>query len=118
MAKVFGRATVKVDGGTTLKSKEGASLVVGGVTREDEPNDQGTVDYRENTQPAEVTATLVHTTELDVIGLQKFAGGPVNFELDTGEVFVVPGAYVKEIGSMSSGEVEVTFGGNPAERLA
>lgn len=116
MAKSTGRVSVKVNG-VTLRSAPGASIKIGGVTREAVPNDQGTVDYRETTEAAEVSATLIHTAETDLIGLRNFVGGTVNFETDTGVVYVVGDAFVTELGELSEGEVEVTFGGNPAEQV-
>lgn len=113
--KSTGRVTVKMNG-ATLRSRPGASINIGGVTREEVENDQGTVDYRESTKASEVTATLVHTAETDLIALRNFVGGTINFETDTGAVYVVGGAFTKEVGDLSEGEVEVTFGGNPAEQ--
>jgi hypothetical protein len=117
MAKATGRVSVKVNG-ETLRSKPGASIKIGGVTREDEPNDQGTVDFREQTEPAEVKATMVHVSTTDLIALRNFVNGTVNYETDTGVVFTVGGAYAKEVGELSNGEVEVIFGGNPAEQAS
>jgi hypothetical protein len=114
--KATGRVSVKVNG-VTLRSKEGASITIGGVTREPIPNDQGTVDYREETQPAEVTATLVHTAQTDLPALRNFTDGTVNFETDTKVVYVVSDAFTAEVGELSGGEVQVTFGGNPAEQI-
>ncbi|HLS32163.1 MAG TPA: phage tail tube protein [Brevibacterium sp.] len=116
MAKVTGRVTVKING-ETLRSAPGASIQVGGVTREAVPNDQGTVDYRETTAAAEVSATLVHVAETDLIALRDFVGGTVNYETDTGVTYVIGDAFVTELGELSEGEVEVTFSGNPAEQV-
>jgi hypothetical protein len=115
MAQATGRVKVKVNG-TQLRSKRGASLQIGGVTRNDVPNDDGTVDFNEETQPAQITATLTHTSETDLIALRNFKGGTVVFETDTGVSYSVGGAYTKSVGELSEGEVPVTFGGQPAEQ--
>lgn len=115
MAQVTGRVTVKLNG-ASLKSRPGASIDIGGVTREPVENDQGTVDYRETTRASVVTCTLVHTSDLDLIALRNFVNGTLLFECDSGPKYVVPGAFVQEIGELSEGEVEVTFGGSPAEQ--
>lgn len=109
-----GRVTVKMNG-DTLRSEAGASLQYGGVTREAVPNDQGTVDYRETTQPAQVTATLIHVSGTDLEALRNFTDGVVNYETDTGKVYTIPGAFVSEVGELSEGTLDVTFMGNPAE---
>jgi len=111
-----GRVTVKVNG-DTLRSKPGASLKIGGVSREAVPNDQGTVDHKEATEAAEVKCTLVHVATTDLIALRQMTGGTVNYETDTGVVYVVPGAFTTDVGELNDGEVEVTFMGNPAEQL-
>lgn len=109
-----GRVTVKVNG-DTLRSRPGASLTYGGVTREAVENDQGGIDYRESTQAGGVTCTLVHVSSTDLEALRNFRDGVVNYETDTGKVYVIPGAFTTEIGELSEGTLDVTFMGQPAE---
>jgi hypothetical protein len=110
--KATGRVKVKVDG-DLLRSKSGASIQLGGVKRTPVPNDQGTVDYKEETVPAEVKCTLVHVGTTDLPAIRAFAGGNVIYETDTGIVYTVPNAFFQEMGELKDGEVEVTFGGDP-----
>lgn len=115
MARKSGRVTVKVNG-DVLTSKPGASLQMGGKRRAFEMSDQGTPHHQETLVPAEVKATLIHVATSDVPALRDFVDGTVTFEDDIGVVYVVRGAGTMEIGPLANGEVEVTFGGAPAER--
>lgn len=111
--KASGRIKVKIDG-ELLRSLPGASIDIGGVTREEKPNDQGTVDYVEKTKPAMVKAKLSHVGTTDLPRILAFTGGQVQYEADNGVTYLVPNAWTKEIGELADGEVEVTFGGDPA----
>ena len=108
-----GRVKVKMDG-DVLRSKPGASLQIGGTKREAVPNDQGTVDFKESTAPAEVKCTLVHVATTDLDAIRDYSNGTVQFETDTGVAYTMPNAFCSDIGELKDGEVEVTFGGDPA----
>lgn len=110
--KSTGRVKVKMNG-DVLRSKPGASIQIGGVKRTPVPNDQGTVDYKEETVPAQVKCTLVHVGKTDLPALLKFDDGTVQYETDTGLTYTVPNAFVEELGELKDGEVEITFGGDP-----
>ena len=117
MAQKTGRVTLKINGGQ-LASKRGAQLQTGGVEREPDIDDQGKSYYSEKIVGALVTATIIHTSQTDLVALRGFAGGTLNFETDTGQVWTVPDAFTQTIGPLQNGEVEVTFGGDPAETQA
>ena len=51
MAQATGRVEIKLNG-ELLRSKEGASIQTGGVTRESVTTDQGDVFYKETIVPA------------------------------------------------------------------
>ena len=117
-----GRVTVKING-DTLRSRPGgvtlddymrAMWVRHGAT-EAVDNDQGGIDYRESTQAGGVSCTLVHVSSTDLEALRNFRDGVVNYETDTGKVYVIPGAFMTELGELSEGTVDVTFMGQPAE---
>lgn len=115
MAKKTGRVTIKLDG-APLVSKPGASLQIGGVQREPDTSDQGQVFYKETIVHAMVNATMIHTSETDLLALRDFAGGTLNFECDTGVVYVIDGAFTTELGDLSNGEVDISLAGLPAEQ--
>lgn len=113
MAQKTGRIIIKLDG-TTLQSKQGARLQVGGIQREADISDQGQTFWMERYAPAQVVATLIHTAQTDLEALRDFAGGTVLFECDTGRRYTVPNAFVTELGELTNGEIEVTIAGDPA----
>lgn len=118
MAKLSGRVTIRVNG-DALRTQEGASLDIGGAMREPVTNDQGTVDYVEKIKHAQVRCSVSHTRDFDLIALRDGTlDASISFEADNGAVWVVPNAFVTEIGEISSGRVDVTFAGNPAQRVA
>lgn len=114
MSRKSGRVTVKVNG-DVLTSKPGASLQMGGKQRAYEMSDQGTVHHQETLVPGQITCTLIHVATTDLPTLRDFVGGTVTFEDDIGVVYVMREAGTMEIGELANGEVEITFGGAPAE---
>ena len=115
MPQATGRVTIKVNG-DVLRSRNGASLQTGGIIRSELTTDQGKVYYTEDTQPSEVTATLVHTQADDVVGLRSLRDVTVSFETDTGAGWAIANAFVTEVGEIASGEYSVTLMGPPANR--
>ena len=111
--QVTGRVKEKVDG-ELLRSKPGATIQIGGVKRNPMPNDQGTTDFKTENVPAMVKATLHHVANTDLPALLAFQGGTVIWEGDNNISYTVPGAFTQELGELKDGEVEVTFGGDPA----
>jgi len=115
MPQATGRVTIKVDG-EVLRSREGASLQTGGIVRTPLTTDQGKVYYTETTQPSEITATLIHTADTDVVGFRSKRDVTVSFETDTGAGWAVANAFVTEVGEISGGEFTVSLAGPPANR--
>ena len=115
MPQATGRVTIKVDG-DVWRSRAGASLQTGGIIRTALTTDQGKVYYTEDTQPSEVTASLVHTQADDVVGLRSKRDVTVSFETDTGAGWSIANAFVTEVGEISGGEYTVTLMGPPANR--
>lgn len=115
MAQKTGRVTIKLNG-SPLVSQPGATLQIGGIQRDPDMSDQGQIYYREKIVPATISATLIHTSETDLIALRDFRDGTVNFECDTGRLYVVNGAFTVSVGDLKSGEVEWSGAGNPADQ--
>lgn len=114
MAQKTGRVSVEIDG-NTLASKPGASMRLGGRRRTTEMSDQGSHYYTETEEASQVVCTLIHTAETDLVSIQDFIG-TVTFVTDTKKRYVINDAVCEQIGSLENGEVEVTFGGPPAEQ--
>lgn len=111
--QVSGRVKVKIDG-ELLRSKPGAMIQIGGIKRTPVPNDQGTVDWKEEIEPSEVKATISHVANTDLPAIRAWAGGVLTFETDSGTTYTVPSAFTAGTGELKDGEVEVTFNGDPA----
>jgi len=111
--QITGRVKVKIDG-ELLRSKAGASIQIGGFKRNPMPNDQGTTDFKVENTAAQVKCTIQHVASTDLFAIRAFQGGTLIFETDTNVVYTVPGAFTEEVGDLKDGEVEVTFGGDPA----
>lgn len=112
-----GRVSITLDG-DLIRSRTGASLQTGGVVREALTTDQGTIFYREDITPAQVTATVVHLGDTDVQGLRSLRDFTCKFETDTGVAWSISNAFVADVGELSNGEFQLTIQGNPANRTA
>ena len=117
MAQQTGRITIDLGGGNVLTSKEGASLQIGGIQRDDALTDNGDHYWKEKAIAAEVDATMIHTTDSDLVAMQHMTGRQVTFETDTGQTFLMADAVFKSAGTLKNGEVDVKFGGRPAEKV-
>lgn len=111
-----GRVTIKVDG-DAYASAPGASIQLGGVTRESGMTDQGSPWYQESLIPSEFKATLVHIAELDLPAIRQITDAVATYECDNGITYSARNVHFKSMGELANGEVEVTFGGAPAEQV-
>ena len=115
MGQATGRVTIKLNG-DVIRSRSGASLQIGGVTREALTTDQGTIFYREDTAPAVVTATVVHLADTDIQSLRLLRDFNCTYETDTGASWSINNAFVTDVGELSNGEFQLTINGNAANR--
>lgn len=111
-----GQISIKLDG-RLIRSKEGATIQIGGVRRTTSTDDQGRTYYQEKVYPAQVKATLIHTSDTDLEALRNGVGLVISFETDVGPNYMVRNAHFEEPGELSNGEVQITFGGDPAEAV-
>lgn len=113
---IQGRATIKKDG-VAMRTKNGASLMLGGIVRTWVSDDQRGGDYQEGeTQPGGVTCTVMvdanfRSAQLDGTDLE------IDFEADNGLVWRISKAFLTDPSSISNGECEVTYHGQPAVQL-
>lgn len=112
MSQQTGRCAIKLDD-ETIRSKPGASIDIGGITREFAATDQLESYYRETPKHAEIKATMPHMSDTDLIKLQAWKG-TAYFTTDSGRTYTVANAATASVGPLSNGEVEVTLGGDPA----
>ena len=112
MSQASGRVTIKLDG-QAIRSKPGASLQTGGITRTGDMTDQGEFYQSEKWVPSSIQATMPHMTDTDIVKLRAWKNGTATFATDAGHTFTVAKACVTEIGDLSNGEVVITIMGNP-----
>lgn len=113
--KHHGRAILTYNG-KRLRSKEGATLNLGGTSRTAEPLDDGTVGYYEATAAPELSCTVPLTQDLAVQELRDLTDATVVFESDTGLSWVIREAFTTNTVSVGR-EVTLTFSGQPAEQM-
>ena len=114
MAKVLGIAKIHV-GSSLLRSKEGASITLGGIERT-EVAGYAVYGFSEKVVGATVSCTLAHTNDLSLSELAQTTDAVVRFECDNGTVYVVEHAYMRTTPQVTagSGDVACEFGGDPA----
>lgn len=112
MATATSRATVVVDN-KTLRSKAGASMQMGGVTRKPAMTDQLEVYNTEEVIPGQIKCVMPHMADTDLPALRNFKNGTVHYTTNTGKVYTMANAFFVSMGDLQNGEVEVTFAGDP-----
>lgn len=115
MAKVTGIVKIYLDG-ELHRSKPDATLNVGGITKTAQVGHR-LYGFSEEVTPSEVSFTLSHMADTDLITLRSFEG-TLRFECDTGVTYVISNATVTEPPELSGGggDVSVTIMGDPAEQ--
>lgn len=113
--KHHGRATIAYNG-KRLRTKEGATLNLGGTSRTAEALDDGSVGFYEATTAPELSCTVPLTHDLNVEELRNLTDANVVFESDTGKSWVIRQAFTTNTISVGR-DVALTFSGQPAEEL-
>jgi len=106
-AKITGIATIRVDG-QEFPTERGATLNPGGVNRATKMAGRR-VFYNEEPVAPTLTATVLHTEDLDIIELGKINNATVLFECDNGQDYMLTGAFVTETTELNSGEGQIRF---------
>lgn len=119
MAKVLGRATVKING-RILDCNKGSTMDPGGVARTSKTTSQGRVHYMEETRPSRVECSIPHTADVSLSELAAIEDATINFETDVGAGYVVPHAFLTAPPTTGDrdGDIALVFEGDPAEELS
>lgn len=114
MAQVTGIVKVYLNG-ALQRSKEGASLNLGGKERTAVVG-HSVYGYTEKVVPSELKFELAHTSDTDLIELAAMVSTTVKFETDTGITYLVTNGFVTKPPELKggSGEVTVEMQGDPA----
>lgn len=117
MAQVTGVVRIKLNG-TLVRSKQGATINVGGVNRTVQKG-HSIYGFAEEVQESVITLTIAHTADVDFDELIDFVNGVVLFETDTGLTLQVNGAFVSVPPELTGGEGDLALEimGNPAKVL-
>lgn len=119
MAKMFGKATVSVNGQQLLVA-ESSKLNLGGVKRATVKGN-GVYGYAEETMEATVECEVYVDSTLNLDLLNNMADGTVQFSCDTGQVYVLPHAWmvdpVEASAANNGGKVKVKFAAAQAEQV-
>lgn len=115
MAQVTGIVFVKIDG-ELVRSKEGAKLTLGGKERTAQVG-HSVYGFSERVVPSQVEFTIAHTAGFDLIGTQDKINSTLEFETDTGDIYIVRDAFATRPADLTGGEGDATFEfqGQPAE---
>ena len=118
MAKKLGKVIIKVDG-KALASKTGASLDLGGVQRTTVKSALG-MGFSEEDMPSKLECELIFGAGDKLAPIRSWDNVTLAFEADTGQVYVVAGAWCLNPPNLTGnegGSVKLTFEGPPAEEM-
>ncbi len=108
--QIAGKVFLTING-QRLRSKEGASLEMGGIEREAVISDSGVDGFMEKFTAPKVDCKISLTPDIKLEDLQAFKDGTLVFETDTGRVYTLTGAWCAKPPKLEKGEVTLEFGG-------
>ncbi len=116
--QLAGRVNIAING-SRMRSKSGAKLDVGGVSRTPINTDQGTVGFTEQTKEPSVECTIVMGRDTDLIQVANTVDSTLVFETDIGNSYVLKDAFLVDPPSFTGGEGEVSlkFSGTRCEKV-
>lgn len=115
----LGKAFIKVNG-ALLESMPGAKLALGGVSRKPVVGANSVHGFSEEVVPGSVECEVSVGKDTKVMDWTKWSDVSVTFECDTGQVFVVRGAFLEEppeLTAQEGGKVPLKLTGQPAEQV-
>lgn len=113
--KQHGQATITVNG-TRLRSKNGATLLLGGVARTSQTLDSGEVAFSEYTVAPELNCNISLTQDTDIEALRNLTNATVVFESDTGKAWGIRDAFAVDAITIGT-DVALKISGQPASEL-
>lgn len=119
MAKKLGKAIIKVDG-KVLQSLPGAKLDIGGDERTTVVGANSVQGFFETPKPSKLECEVTVGAETRLAEMRGWDNVTISFECDTGQQYVVQGAWLTNTPEMTAsegGKVPMTFEGSPAEEM-
>ncbi len=117
MGQVTGRAFIKVNG-TDMRSKEGATLNPGGVSREAAMSDRGVDGYSESPVAPTIQCSINHTADISLTDLGQITDASIVFETDTGKTYLLRNAWIDGPAELNGSEVSLNFTGMTCEEVS
>lgn len=116
--KVMGKALIKANG-RVLDTLPGASLDIGGVTRETVTGDNRVIGQKSTPRPSKIEFEIAVTRQTRLADIARWEDVVVTVEADTGQTWVVPSAWTTEppTTTTSDGKAKVVMEGLPAEEM-
>lgn len=116
--QVLGQATIKADG-IILQTDKGATLDIGGTGREGVEGDFDASGFQESTKPAKLDYSAFVNPGTSVTAVGRIDNATITFEADTGQVWMIRGAYHVEppVINQGDGKFSGSFMGPPAEEV-
>jgi hypothetical protein len=102
-----GNVIVRRDGQSLRAKNSKATIDLGGFERIEEIADNKVVGYRQKPVAAQVSLTVVHDSTLDLIALNNDTNVTLEFECDSGPVFIVTNAFLTKPPELVGGEGDV-----------
>ncbi len=117
--KLLGRATISMDG-LIIDSFKGATLDTGGVKRTPQPGANTSDGYTEELVPSKLEADLQFDGSVSIDAIKAMVGVTVQFQADTGQNYIINGAYSAEppVLTEGDGKCKVVFQGPEAIEVA
>lgn len=115
--RITGIAEITVDG-KRFAIENGATLNPGGINRTPERHG-GDTFYKEEEVPPMLECNVLHTSETDIIALSNIVGATVLFKADTGQRFMLRGAFTTEpvVLDASSGKSALKMSARSCDKL-
>lgn len=119
MAKILGRATIRVDG-RTIQSKRGATLNPGGIGRTPVVGSRSVHGYSEELSAPELSVRLTQTADFALEDVRNIADATIVFDGDDGVSYAIAGAFSTTVPTLNEvdGEISATFSGTSCDRVS
>ncbi|WP_304308066.1 phage tail tube protein [Pseudacidovorax intermedius] len=110
MTQLTGRVFITING-QRMRSKDGASLDIGGVSRAAGMSDSGVDGYVETTAAPKVDFAINHSATISLTDIHDMTDATLVFETDSGVVFTIREAFSTTPPKLSKGDVQCSFEG-------
>ncbi|MBI1407295.1 MAG: hypothetical protein GC145_14365 [Caulobacter sp.] len=116
--RLFGRATIRLDG-QVLRTAKGSTLDIGGPVRTPVVDESGnTVGFTEETQPSKLDCGVQMAEGVSLANIRSIEDATVTFDCDSGQSYLINHAFCTTPPVLGGdGNAKTTFQGPPAEEI-